>query len=401
MIDTEERIERPSDRLGRTIKPLRPQEPEVPPRARRPLREDVGAAWPIFRALLAMLLVLLVLNTQALLTTVERRPDGPIRTIFLGVSRGLNTAAGRFGLERPMAWLDYAQADRDNTPTFAGIPGVASSTPTPSPSETPAPAETPPAAQPTAPAEGPAPAAVATPAAPAAQNTPVPPTAAPTVPPQRAVTTAAPLRVYVAGDSFVDSIAEVLAETSTNKGQLAVLADGHANSGLSEPSYTNWPVRLRQALANQPAPEAVVFMAGANDGVAIRTTGGTLEYGTAAWNTEYSRRAGEIMDIVGQSGARFYYIGQPIMRESKQNRIANDINIAIVKAAASRPWVSYIDSWALLTDRDGNYATYLENTTGETIKARADDGIHLTPTSTVWVANAAYAAIRKEWKLPQ
>jgi len=35
------------------------------------------------------------------------------------------------------------------------------------------------------------------------------------------------------------------------------------------------------------------------------------------------------------------------------------------------------------------------------IKARADDGIHLTPTSTVWVADATYAAIRKEWKLPQ
>ena len=402
MIDTEERIGRPSERLGRTIKPLRPQEPEAPPRPRRPLREDVGAAWPIFRALLVMLLVLLALNTQALLTTVERRPDGPIRTAFLGVSRGLNSAAGHFGLERPMAWLDYAQADRDNTPTFAGVPGVGTANPSPVPSEAPPPVETPSAAQPTAPAEQPAqPAVEATPAAVAAQNTPVPPTAAPTVPPQRAVTTAAPLRVYVAGDSFVDSIAEVLAETSTNKGQLAVLADGHANSGLSEPSYTNWPVRLRQALANQPPPEAVVFMAGANDGVAIRTTSGTLEYGTAAWNTEYSRRAGEIMDIVGQSGARLYYIGQPIMRESKQNRIANDINIAIVKAAASRPWVSYIDSWSLLTDRDGNYSTYLENSSGETIKARADDGIHLTPTSTVWVANAAYAAIRKEWKLPQ
>jgi hypothetical protein len=349
-----------------------------------------------------MLLVLLALNTQALLTTVERRPDGPIRTIFLGVSRGLNTAAGRFGLERPIAWLDYAQADRDNTPTFAGIPGIAAGSPLPLPSETPAPVETPPAAQPTAPPEEPVPpAAVATPAVPATQNTPLPPTAAPTVPPQRAVTTTAPLRVYVAGDSFVDSIAEVLAETSTNMGLLAVLADGHANSGLSDPSYTNWPVRLRQALASQPPPEAVVFMAGANDGVAIRTSNGTLEYGTAAWNTEYTRRAGEIMDIIGQSGARLYYIGQPIMRESKQNRIANDINIAIVKAAASRPWVTYIDSWSLLTDRDGNYSTYLPNSSGEMIKARADDGIHLTPTSTVWVAEATYAAIRKEWKLPQ
>jgi hypothetical protein len=230
----------------------------------------------------------------------------------------------------------------------------------------------------------------------------VPPAPTATTPPaRRTITTAAPLRVYVAGDSFVGSLAEVLAQTGTENGLMTVLSDGHPNSGLSDPSYINWPVRLRQALANDPAPEAVVFMVGANDGVPIRTSTGTLEYGTAAWNIEYARRAAEIMDIVGQTGARMYYVGQPIMREAKQNRIANDIDIAISKEAASRPWVTYIDSWALLTDANGNYADYLPDGTGKIVKARADDGIHLTAPTTVWVADAVYDVIRKEWRLPQ
>ncbi len=378
----------------RSIKPLPPKPDPEPPAPEAPPTPAPGAVWPIYWAILASFLLLLLLNTQALQTTVERRNDGPVRTVLLGVSRGLHGAASKFGLERPMAWFDYAQADRDTVPTFGGPPATGAIVPSPTVMPTPL-------ASPTATAEQ-APIATGPIASPAANAAPpAPPTSAPTaIPPSRAVTTAAPLRVYVAGDSFINSIAEVLAERSTNQGLLTVLADGHANSGLSDPSYTNWPTRLQQALAAQPPPEAVVFMAGANDGVAIRTPAGTLEYGTSEWNTEYSRRAGEVMDVVGQAGARLYYIGQPIMRESKQNRIANDINIAIAKAAANRPWVTYIDSWSLLTDRNGSYATYLPNSQGELIKARADDGIHLTPISTVWVADATMAVIRKEWNLP-
>lgn len=366
-------------------------EPTTPPTptAGETISAERDAVWPIYAAILIAFAVLLFLNTQALRETVDRQPDGPLRTVLLPVTAGLHTAASKVGLDRPMAWFNYAQADRDTVPTFGGPP-----VPTPVPltpgTEPTVPVAAP--ANPTAPAASVAPGATAI-------NTPAAPT--PTiVPPRRAVTTAAPLRTYVAGDSFVGSLAEVLAEKSTNQGLLTVVADGHPISGLSDPTYFNWPQRLQQSFAAANPPEAVVFMAGANDGVAIRTPGGTLEYGTAAWNNEYSRRAAEVMDVVGQAGGRLYYVGQPIMRDSKQNRIANDINIAIVTAAKNRPWVTYIDSWSLLTDRDGSYATFLTADNGEVVKARADDGIHLTPASTVWVANAVMRVIRKEWQLP-
>jgi hypothetical protein len=182
---------------------------------------------------------------------------------------------------------------------------------------------------------------------------------------------------------------------------MTVLADGKPLSGLSEPQYLDWPARVRGALANRPAPDVVVFMAGANDGVKMRTPNGLIEYGTEAWNAEYARRAGEFMDAVGQGGARLYYVGQPIMRDAKQSRIANDINVAVASEAKKRPWVVYVDSWTLLSDKDGTYSTFLTADNGEVVKARADDGIHLTPVSTVWVANATYEAIRRDWNLPK
>jgi hypothetical protein len=89
------------------------------------------------------------------------------------------------------------------------------------------------------------------------------------------------------------------------------------------------------------------------------------------------------------------------MRDSKQSRIANDINVAVVREAAKRPWVTYIDNWSLQVDKDGNYSTFLVDDHGETVKARTDDGIHLTPVSTIWVAHAVYSAIQKDWALPK
>ena len=397
MVDLEERVT--DDNSPPVLRPrrfpARTTEDEPPARPRRQTRVSGGPIWAIYAAAITCLIIAALLNTRELALTVERRPDGPIRTFLLGPTQKLDIIAGKVGLDRPMALLNAVQIERDAAPRFTVTPGavavVPSVAPVPSPtSEAGATA--------TVAAEGAEPplatAVVAVASAPSA------PTAT-TAPARRTITAAAPLRVYVAGDSFVDSMAEVLAETGTKNGLMTVLPDGHPNSGLSDPSYIDWPVRLRQAMANDPAPEAVVFMAGANDGVPIRTGAGTLEYGTAAWNTEYARRAAEIMDIVGPTGARMYYVGQPIMRESKQNRIANDINIAISKEAASRPWVTYIDSWSLLTDTNGNYAAYLTTSGGEAVKARADDGIHLTPATTVWVADAVYAIIRKDWRLPK
>lgn len=377
--------------------PARTTEDDALARPRRQPRVSGGPIWAIYAAAIVCLIVAALLNTRELALTVERRPDGPIRTLLLGPTRKLDTLAGKVGLDRPMALLNAAQTERDAAPRFTVTPGAVAAVPNvvPAPSPT---AEAVATATVTVAAEG-TESAPATAVVPVTSAPPLP--TATTTPARRTITAVAPLRVYVAGDSFVDSMAEVLAETGTTNGLMTVLPDGHPNSGLSDPSYIDWPVRLRQAMANDPAPEAVVFMAGANDGVPIRTSAATLEYGTAAWNTEYERRAAQIMDIVGPTGARMYYVGQPIMRESRQNRIANDINIAITRAAASRPWVTYIDSWSLLTDPDGNYADYLTTSSGERIKARKDDGIHLTAATTVWLADAVYAVIRKDWRLPK
>jgi len=178
------------------------------------------------------------------------------------------------------------------------------------------------------------------------------------------------------------------------------LLDFKISSGLARPDYFDWPARLTQEMAGNPPPEAVVWFAGANDYVDMRTDAGSLTRGTPAWLAEYRKRAGEVMDIVGRGGAQMYWVGQPIMRDTSRAKIAADINAIVQAEAASRPWVHYIDTWTMFTDSNGNYTAFLPNASGELVQVRQSEGIHLTRTATTWVSERVYAAIRRDFNVP-
>jgi hypothetical protein len=190
-----------------------------------------------------------------------------------------------------------------------------------------------------------------------------------------------------------------MADFGKNDGYITTRLDSKISSGLARPDYFDWPARLTQAMAGDPRPEAVVFLVGANDYTDLRVDSRTLARGTPEWSAEYRKRAGEVMDIIGRSGAQFYWIGQPIMHDSARSKVAADINAAAMAEAATRPWVHFIDIWAMFTDASGNYATFLPGPDGELVRVRQDDGIHLTRTATTWVSDVVYQAIKRDWKI--
>jgi len=158
--------------------------------------------------------------------------------------------------------------------------------------------------------------------------------------------------------------------------------------------------RLMQEMAGNPPPEAVVWFAGANDYVDMRTDSGSLTRGTPEWLAEYRKRAGEVMDIVGRGGGQMYWVGQPIMRDKARSKVAADINIIVQAEAESRPWVHYLDTWAMFTDTSGNYTAFLPDSSGELVRVRQEEGIHLTRTATTWVSDRVYDAMRRDYKFP-
>jgi hypothetical protein len=343
----------------------------------------MGEAWGIFGAVLICFAITLLLNTKSFVRIANEQPDGWTRPVLLASAHGLDAVASTLRLDRMNAWIDSALNRQDDAPTFTAI------------------AVNPPMATP-------APAAPATVAAPAgdgetvaqqpAEVPPGPP--APSAPAPRIVTTANPLRVYVAGDSFATWMGYDFADYAKRDDLIASLLDFKISSGLARPDYFDWPARLTQAMAGNPPPEAVIWFSGANDYVDMRTDAGSLTRDTTEWLTEYRKRAGAVMDIVGRSGGQMYWVGQPIMRDKARAKAAADINTVVQAEAESRPWVHYLDIWAMFTDASGGYATFLPDANGELVRVRQEEGIHLTRVATTWVSDRVYAAIRRDFNFP-
>lgn len=217
--------------------------------------------------------------------------------------------------------------------------------------------------------------------------------------PARVVSRTAPLRVYVAGDSAAEPLGYEFQRLSAGDGRIAAVVDFKVSSGLANPAYFDWPARLGQAMATRPAPEAVVLFVGGNDHLQMRGPRGIVQPGQPDWVAEYARRAGEMMDIAGRSGAQVYWVGMPVVRDGARNVSVGAINAAVVAAAAERPWVHYLDVAPIFGDVDREYSAYRPDQDGELTKVRQDDGVHLTNTGSNWVAALLYEEIAQDFSV--
>lgn len=216
----------------------------------------------------------------------------------------------------------------------------------------------------------------------------------------RAVTPENPLRVYLMGDSFVSWVGYDLQRYGGETGLLTASIDAQISSGLALPQFYNWPMRLAQVMTEEPVPEAVVVFMGANDDKPVVAADGSLaQLPSDEWVDEYSQRAGTVMDLAHQGGARVYWVGMPVMRDPRRHEAADRLNAAVARAAQGRPWVRVIDTWVLFANEGGAYDAYRPDPSGEQVQVRQADGVHLTQIGTRWVSDKLYAALVEDWKL--
>jgi hypothetical protein len=122
-------------------------------------------------------------------------------------------------------------------------------------------------------------------------------------------------------------------------------------------------------------PGIVVFMVGANDAYAGMDLG------------LYAQRVGQLMDQL--SDRRLIWVGQPNMGRADLVAAIPAMNQVFAAEAAKRPWVRYVDTWALTSDANGNFTPYLPDGT----LARGSDGVHFTSAGGNYLAQAVIAAI--------
>ena len=226
-------------------------------------------------------------------------------------------------------------------------------------------------------------------------------------PKRRALTTAQPLRLWIGGDSLAGSLGPGLGRIAADTGVVAPVYESRVSSGLANPGFFNWPKRATSELARLK-PEAVAFIIGTNDypivtGKQLSGDSPIVEGQQPArpkWSIEYEKKTEEMMQIlVGSQKRTVFWVSPPVMKDSKINNGVRQIGELQRNVARRFPTVVWIDGYSLFDDASGSYATRIIDANGDSILARAGDGVHLSPAGGDYLGGAVFDEIDLIWHL--
>jgi uncharacterized protein len=314
--------------------------PPAPTRRRR-----LTSAWRAFAIAGIGVVIGLLLDAPGLHKSAFNQPAGWQRTVALDFTGGLEHVSHAVYLDRPRSALKSAlgRSHDDTIDTNIDIPVAA------------------------------APPPVTTPA-----------TSQPSAPRKLAFSPAHPLRLWVAGDSLVISPGYALLNDVEHAKSIKSVGgvDGQIATGLERPDVFNWFTTIRDEL-KKLKPSVVVLSFGGNDDKGYMTGlpkgVSVTQFGDGAWAHEYARRVGGVLDMISRAGAYTVWIGLPFTRDPAQSARFEQINAIVAQQIAKRPAsAAFIQTDLLLAGKNGGFAQYLTLDSGETVDARAPDGVHLS-----------------------
>jgi hypothetical protein len=162
------------------------------------------------------------------------------------------------------------------------------------------------------------------------------------------------------------------------------------SSGLSTPDFWDWAKHGREEMFKLD-PEVAVFIVGANDTMIVTDD-------ASEWRPAYEQAVEEMMQILIGEGRTLYWVGSPILEDDDDLGIAQ-LNQVFRDVAARHPEVVYVDAYALFSTPEGEYTTSVTDGAGETIRVRADDGVHFTPEGGDYLAEAVLALLEPQCSL--
>jgi len=212
-------------------------------------------------------------------------------------------------------------------------------------------------------------------------------------------TAASPAKVYIVGDSDAGTFGPYLEQLLDGTQIVDTELNYKVSSGLARPDFYDWPAELREALP-EADPDIVIVTFGGNDAQGLSVADGEFIIGDpvaneAEWTEEYTRRAGEVMDLLLEEGRTVIWVGIPNDDNPEVTARMAIQDQAAKAAAAERPEVIFIDTWTRFSGRDGGWAEFvIDPRDGEGKDVRAGDGFHLNTTGAEILALDIAQAVR-------
>lgn len=184
------------------------------------------------------------------------------------------------------------------------------------------------------------------------------------------------VHIGVFGDSYAEGIWAGLYNTMRSEKNIIVHRFGKQSTGFTRYASLNLADDTREKLAEQSIDIAVVSF-GANDTQGLWLNGSDAPYMSDKWQEVIGQRANEMLDLLAKDGAQIVWVGLPPMRKPAFDAQIVQMNDFYANLICERGDI-WLDGYAR-GGKAGKFSPYLPDPkTGESKKARAEDGIHMT-----------------------
>lgn len=180
--------------------------------------------------------------------------------------------------------------------------------------------------------------------------------------------------VLFIGDSIMQSIAINARKIFARRGIKVIDMSKHS-TGLINKKYYDWQTTSQKILKENKNIKLLVALFGANDSWGRTIAGKYRELNSTEWGEFYEKRVDEIFQIAQNNGVWLIWFGAPCMKNSEFNLKMVRLN-EIFKNASQKHNKNFIDLTEVVCQN--GYITHINNDKNESVRVRANDGIHLS-----------------------
>ena len=112
----------------------------------------------------------------------------------------------------------------------------------------------------------------------------------------------------------------------------------------------------------------------------------------------YRARVQAMVETLTANERTLYWVGPPVLRDSKQEAGGRDIAAVIQSVVDAAPNAKFFDLHDLLDGEDGSYTPFADGD-GKKLQVRSGDGVHLTPDGADFVGDALLTKLDGQCRL--
>ena len=186
-------------------------------------------------------------------------------------------------------------------------------------------------------------------------------------------------KLLLIGDSMMQGVAPFISTVMRRKFGIDSLDLGTKSTGLTYPSFFDWPAHVDDAFSKEHFAALIVFL-GANDTWDMIQNNHYVKFGSDPWRQSYAERVERILTAAEKQDTKVVWLSAPPMgREDLTDRIGvlNEVIAAVVNKHRSS--TRFVTTAEALTSDGKTFTKFIDVPQRGSVMVRTDDGVHFTP----------------------